>query len=106
MDIHDELKEDAYLTYNGLNRPALVAGVPLMILLFTGLFAVLAGFPAIYFFKLKGLIIPAGCFLFLFMVKLVCEDDPNALRIIRLNIMGFLLKVKHNDLILGYSSIR
>jgi len=102
----DNEDESFYMTYNGLNRPALVRGVPIMILIFTGLFIVLTGFPAIYFYSVKGLIIPAVSFIFLFIIKLSCEDDPNALRVIRLNTMGLALKIKHKDTILGYSSIR
>jgi len=94
------------MTYNGFNRPALVAGIPLMLLLFTAFFAFLTGFPAIFFWGMKGLIIPVVCALFLFMVKLGCENDPNALRVIRLNLMGLLLKIRHRDLIIGYSSVR
>lgn len=94
------------MTYNGFNRPALVSGIPLMLLLFTDFFAVLTGFPAIFLWGMKGLIIPAICALFLFIVKLACENDPNALRVIRLNLMGLLLKIRHRDLIIGYSSVR
>ncbi|EAV0955627.1 conjugal transfer protein TraD [Salmonella enterica] len=106
MDKANEHVSESFMTYNGFNRPALVAGIPLMLLLFTAFFAVLTGFPAIFLWGIKGIIIPVICALFLFIVKLACENDSNALRVIRLNLMGLLLKIRHRDLIIGYSSIR
>lgn len=98
-------ERNQYATYNGLNRPAMVMGVPLMLLLFSGFVAVFGGFGAIYLFGAKGLIVPSVLFLFLFIVRLFCDSDPNALRVLHLQFKGFLLKVKHQDIITGFSSV-
>jgi len=98
--------KDAYFTYNGLNRPAMAAGVPLMLLLSCGFIAVFFGFLAVYFIGAFGLIVPALIGMFLFAVRIMCENDPNALRVIKLSLKGMLLKLKHGDLITGFDSGR
>ncbi|ENO8530929.1 VirB3 family type IV secretion system protein [Escherichia coli] len=101
----NEDDKSQYATYNGLNRPAMVMGVPLLLLLAVGFIAVFCGFAAIYFWGGVGLIIPALCFLFLFIVRLFCDSDPNALRVLRLQLKGFMLKLKHQDTVTGFSSV-
>ncbi|EGH9360840.1 conjugal transfer protein TraD [Salmonella enterica] len=95
-----------YLTYNGLNRPAMVRGVPLMLLLSCGFLATFSGFIAIYFIGVFGLIFPVFFGVFLLGVKVVCENDPNALRVLKLSLSGMLLKLKHGEMITGFDSGR
>lgn len=91
-----------YATYNGLNRPAMYMGVPLILLLSTGFLAVFGGFGAIFLWGFAGLFLPGMAGLFLFFVRMLCESDPNALRVIRLVAEGVILKIKHQDKIVGY----
>ncbi|UCQ29608.1 VirB3 family type IV secretion system protein (plasmid) [Edwardsiella tarda] len=98
--------EKNYATYNGLNRPAMVAGVPLILLLVVGFLAVFGGFAAILLWGLSGLLVPSLCFLFLFIIRLICENDPNALRVLKLQLNGLFLKVKHRDVVIGFSSVK
>ncbi|WP_323085857.1 VirB3 family type IV secretion system protein [Providencia alcalifaciens] len=89
---NEELK-DLYLTYNGLNRPALVMGVPILLLLALGLFSLITAFVGIRAFGLVG-IIPAGvCFLFVLIIRSLTESDPNALKVIAFKFKGFALKL-------------
>ncbi|WP_158782786.1 VirB3 family type IV secretion system protein [Pantoea sp. BAV 3049] len=99
-------ESSAYITYNGLNRPAMLWGVPLIIF-FCGLVSIVAfGIPGIFYLGLKGVIIPSIIFLFLFAIRVVCEIDPNAITLIAFKIRGFLLKLKHKNGVIRFSSIR
>ena len=94
-----------FLSYNGLNRPAMVMGVPLMLFLSVGFLAVFGGFGCMFMWGISGLIFPALCFLFLFIVRIICENDPNALSVMNLQLKGYFLKVIHRDSIIGFSSV-
>lgn len=96
--------KDSYYTYNGLNRPAMVRGVPFMLLLTCGFLAIFTGFLGIYFLGAFGLVFPVLIAAFLFAVKIICENDPNALRVVKLSLSGMLLKLKHGDSITGFDS--
>ncbi len=102
----DENEKKVFATYNGLNRPAMVMGVPLLLLLAVGFLAVFGGFTAMYFWGLSGLLVPALCFLFLFIIRLICENDPNALRVLKLQFKGMILKVIHRDTVIGFSLVK
>ncbi|ECT8230231.1 conjugal transfer protein TraD [Salmonella enterica subsp. enterica serovar Enteritidis] len=102
----NENEKNVFATYNGLNRPAMVMGVPLLLLLAVGFLAVFGGFTALYFWGLSGLLVPGLCFLFLFIIRLICENDPNALRVLKLQFNGMVLKVKHRDSVIGFSSVK
>lgn len=93
-----------YATYNGLNRPAMVKGVPLLLLLAVGFFAIFGGFLAIYFYGAKGFSLPVISGFFLFAVRSVCENDPNALEVIKLNLKGKKMQLLHGETIIGYDS--
>ncbi|EPR9285179.1 VirB3 family type IV secretion system protein [Escherichia coli] len=102
----DENEKNVFATYNGLNRPAMVMGVPLLLLLAVGFLAVFGGFTAMFFWGLSGLLVPALCFLFLFIIRLICENDPNALRVLKLQFKGMILKIMHRDTVIGFSSVK
>lgn len=52
-------KVDEYITYNGFNRPALVMGVPLLLLLGIGMFGMFGFFLCFVLFGfLKAIIFP------------------------------------------------
>lgn len=83
-----------YASYNGLNRPALVMGIPLMPLLGCAFLMVFGGFAAVMVWGAVGLIVPIVLAIPLLVMKVVCEDDPNALTLLRWRIQGRLLRVK------------
>ncbi|MDE9544132.1 VirB3 family type IV secretion system protein [Xenorhabdus bovienii] len=88
---NEELK-DIYLTYNGLNRPALVMGVPIILLLSLFGIGLITAMVGVYFLGLIGFI-PAGiCFLCIMIIRLLTESDSNALKVISFKLKGFVLK--------------
>lgn len=103
--MEEDNKSVGYMTYNGLNRPAMIKGIPLMLGLIVCFIAAVGGFFSIFMFGLKGFIFPALCMLFLFAVRVMCENDPNALTVKKLSLSGFILKLKHGDTIVGFSSV-
>lgn len=103
--MEEENNTTAYMTYNGLNRPAMVKGIPLMLGLVVCFIAVVGGFFSVFIFGFKGFIFPALCVLFLFVVRVMCENDPNALSVIKMELNGVILKIKHGDIIVGFSSV-
>jgi type IV secretion system protein VirB3 len=94
--------EDEYASYNGMNRPALAMGIPLMPLLFGGFLIVFGGFLGLMLIGGYGLIFPVIVGLVLFIIRLICEDDPNAMKIISWRLKGSCLRLgqKHDVLIL------
>jgi len=65
--------KDVYFTYNGLNRPAMVRGVPLMLLLSCGFIATFSGFIGVFFLGVFGLVFPLLIGAFLFIVKVIVK---------------------------------
>lgn len=82
----------------------MVRGVPLMLLLSCGFIATFSGFIGVFFLGVFGLVFPLLIGAFLFIVKVICENDPNALRVVKLSFSGMLLKLKHGDMITGFDS--
>ena len=95
-----------YASYNGLNRVALVMGIPLMPFLIGAFLAVFLGFPALMMWGVVGILIPAVIFLGLFVLKLLCEDDPNAIDVIQWKIKGYFLKFRIGGKIMSFHSLR
>lgn len=90
--MNDEIDSE-YLTYNGFNRPALVAGVPLMLMLPILGFSIFGGFIFVNIFGLFG-IIPVGLSLLsIIVIRAMTDNDPNALRVVRFNLKGFFIKL-------------
>jgi len=89
----DDKNIDEYITYNGFNRPALVMGVPLLFLLGLGMFAMFGFFLGLIIFGFfKAIIFPFISGVVFFIVRAMCETEPNAMRIAKLRFNGFLLK--------------
>lgn len=89
---NEELK-DVYLTYNGLNRPALVKGVPILLLLTLSGISLVTALVGMYFFGVIGLIPTGICFLIGLIVRSMTENDPNALKVISFKLKGVALKL-------------
>lgn len=101
----DEEKQK-FASYNAMNRPALFMGIPLMIFISVAGVALVTGFPAMYFWGPKGLLVPSLFGLFLFVVKLICEGDPNALAVMKWRIKGKMLRIKTGSKILTFNAAR
>lgn len=87
----DDLQAE-YLAYNGFNRPALVMGVPMMILLPIMFVAMFSGFVFANMFGLVGLM-PAGfCLLSVIVLRAMTEHDPNAINVAIFRARGLILK--------------
>lgn len=84
--------ENAYLTYNGLNRPAMVAGVPIGVFLISGGICLLSGLLLSNFIGVYSLIPIVICILACVISRIVCEDDPNAINVLTLKIKGMIQK--------------
>ena len=78
---------ESYPSFNGMNRPAMVFGVPMVAALFVLCFMVVSGF--------LGSFLNWGFYsliLYLFFLKIICEDDPNALAFIKWRLKAILIK--------------
>lgn len=87
------LLDKEYISYNGLNRPAMgPGGIPLMILLPMMALALLSTFSGIYFFGLKGIIPALIILVILIFIRMAVESDPTALDVIKLKAKGYWLQ--------------
>lgn len=83
--------EMGFLSYNGLNKPAFFAGIPLMLmvgLLSALLFICLPSYLLIG--KVAGTVVAIILLAIYMFAKLSCDNDPNALTVIKLKVLGFL----------------
>ena len=85
--------DQKFPSFNGMNRPAMFFGVPMVAALFTLLFIVATGFGG-YAMELGAysLILPVLGASYLLFLKVICEDDPNALAFIKWRLQAMLLK--------------
>lgn len=105
MSVDKNSEDDSeYVSYNGMNRPALFMGVPLMPMLFGCFLMVFGGFAGLLMWGGYGLIFPAVVFLCLFVLKLICEDDPNAMEIMTWRLKGAFLRLKQGSDVLVFVS--
>lgn len=85
--------DDEYLTYNGLNRPAtIMGGIPIVLafsLMGIALFSLLI---LIRPFGWYGIIPAVICGLIMLVVKVINEDDPNALKFVYLKFHGWIVR--------------
>lgn len=98
-------EKDQYATYNGLNRPAMAMGIPLMLLLLLGFIGVFGTFLCLFMFGAKGFVFTAFIFLVTFALKLICEKDPNALDVVKMNMKGWFINLRQNIAVMGKDSI-
>ena len=101
-DEHD----DSFPSFNGMNRPAMVYGVPMVLGIFTALF-IIASFFGGLFMGLGGYvsaILPSIGIIFLIFIKLICEDDPNALAFIKWRFRAIVLKIVQGNPVIYVTS--
>ncbi|MFQ0972232.1 VirB3 family type IV secretion system protein [Gilliamella sp. BG6] len=104
-DNNNNDEDDSFPSFNGMNRPAMVYGIPMVMGIFTCLFIVLSLFAGFYA-KLGyfSWVAPLAGLFFLLFLKLICEDDPNALAFIKWRIRAVLLKISQGNSVIYLSS--
>ena len=88
--------EEKYPSFNGMNRPAVVKVIctPLMPTLILGGISVFSVMIAnFYEMTTYALPIPIISFIYLFFLKIACEDNPNALAQIKWQVRAFFIKL-------------
>lgn len=95
-------EDPEYASYNGLNRPALIRGIPLMPALACAFFMVIFGFAALYAWGIVGLVVPLFFAIPLLIMKVLCADDPNALSLFRWSFQGSILRIKQKKSVLVF----
>ena len=84
---------ESFPSFNGMNRPAMVFGVPMVAALCILCFMVVSGFLGSSLnWGFYSLILPALGAIYLLFLKIVCEDDPNALAFIKWRAKAILIK--------------
>ncbi|OOF77868.1 hypothetical protein BKG96_07550 [Rodentibacter caecimuris] len=84
---------ESFPSFNGMNRPAMVLGVPMVAALFILSFMVATGFLGAFLnWGFYSLILPALGAIYLLFLKIICEDDPNALAFIKWRLKAILIK--------------
>lgn len=84
--------EVQYLSFNGLNRPALIIGVPLMLLLPLLMVTMLSTFLLVHFFGLTGMMPVLFAAGIIFLVRILTENDPNALAVLKYRLKGLAVR--------------
>lgn len=87
---------EGYCSFNFINKPAMIIGIPFGIFM-TGIFLlVFLGFGLFFTVGFISAVIAAALILLtLTAVKLLCENDPNALKFLKYRIKGYLHKKKY-----------
>lgn len=84
---------ESFPSFNGMNRPAMVLGLPMLPALFTLMFIVFSGFLGSFLeWGVYSLILPSIGVIYLLVIKIACEDDPNALAFIKWRAKAILIK--------------
>ncbi|MBY5246584.1 VirB3 family type IV secretion system protein [Klebsiella quasipneumoniae] len=86
---------EGYCSFNFINKPAMIMGIPFGIFM-TGIFLmVLLGFGLFFTVGIIGTVIAEALIvLSMTSVKLLCENDPNALKFIKYRLKGYFHKKK------------
>ena len=102
----EEDDDDSFPSFNGMNRPAMVYGVPMVLGIFTILFIIVSFFGGL----LLGLnpyisaILPSVGFTFLLFIRIICEDDPNAFAFVKWRFKAISLKIIQGNPIIFVTS--
>lgn len=99
--MNDQGDQAIYPSFNALGRVAMLGGVPLLAVIFIGLFSLIAGVIGAVFFGLGGMLFGAiGLPVYLYCKK-VCETDDQALRIMVLELWCWLQRRFSNARLFG-----
>lgn len=99
--MNDRGDQQIYPSFNALGRVAMLGGVPLLAVIFIGLFSLIAAVVGAVFFGLGGMLFGAiGLPVYLYCKK-VCETDDLALRIMALELWCWLQRQFSNARLFG-----
>ncbi|WP_439295215.1 VirB3 family type IV secretion system protein [Lonepinella sp. BR2882] len=97
--------EFSFPSFNGMNRPAMMYGVPMVLGIFTLLFIIVTLFGGMSLnLGVYSLVLPTIGLLFLLFIKIICEDDPNALSFMKWRFKAILLKLQQGNPIIHLST--
>lgn len=97
--------DEKFPSFNGLNRPAMMFGVPMVAALFTLIFMIITAFLGVMLGAGKySLILPFFGFCYLIFLKIICADDPNALAIVQYRLQARLLKISQGNPVIYLTS--
>ncbi|WHP52923.1 MULTISPECIES: VirB3 family type IV secretion system protein [Vibrio harveyi group] len=102
--MNEENEKTEYATYNSLTRKALVGGVPLMILVgfsFAIIISLVVGFSILP--TSGALVVPIILCVCLFGIKVMCEENSNAMDNVSWVIKGALLRLKSKSIVCSIS---
>lgn len=87
---------EGYCSFNFINKPAMIIGIPFGIFM-TGIFLLVFVVFGLFFTVgfISAIIAAALILLALTTVRLLCENDPNALKFLKYRIKGYLHKKKY-----------
>lgn len=96
MDISQQDEEEGYCTFIALNRPAMLWGFPVKVLIvaFPALVTSAFAFPLLLGFW--GILVPLAIAVALLFIKGSCEMDPRKPEKMALKIRAFLQRVVHS----------
>lgn len=96
MDISQQDEEDGYCTFLALNRPAMLWGFPVKVLIvgFPALVTSAFAFPLLFGFW--GILAPLAIAVTLVSVKGACEMDPRKPEKMAIRLRAFLRRVLHS----------
>lgn len=99
-------EEEGYCAFNVMNRPAMLIGIPVKLLLILSSLLLVTGFAGPLLLGWAGVSFPLLIFVLLLTVKFICENDPNApqLAILRLRSLFFRLGGSRNNLFFFYAT--
>lgn len=84
---------ESFPSFNGMNRPAMVMGTPMIPALFTLTLMIATAFLGGFLdWGVYSFILPSIGAIYLLFLKIACEDDPNALAFIKWRIKAIFIK--------------
>lgn len=87
---------EGYCSFNFINKPAMIIGIPFGIFM-CGIFLLLISFFGLFFTVglIAALVAVALIVLAMTVIKLLCENDPNALKFLKYRLKGYFHKKKY-----------
>lgn len=98
-------EEDTFPSFNGMNRPAMAFGIPMVTGIFTALFIILSFFGGLSLnLGFYSLFLPLLGVVFLIFLKVISEDDPNALAFIKWRFRAIFIKIFQGNAVIYLTS--
>lgn len=101
----EEYEKVGYLSFNAMSRKPQVFGIPMMILVFSGIFIVLSAIAGALFFEdVRALFFPLLGIAWLFIVRLVSVNDSRAMEKLSWRLKGLIYLFKCRSSVASFSS--